>query len=1382
MCRRFTCLASVILILGLAAGAANADLADGLVGYYPLDEGAGTTAMDKSGGGHDGTLNNGVTWISQGAIGGGVNVDGSANTRIELGTWNPAAGTGQISLALWIRWAGGGGTYQGLIGKRDAWPGTTMFQFQVRPENNGTFRIETGTNAIVSPNGTMNPLAGQWAHVAATFDGSTAKLYLNGEEIASGAFALNSAGAGSNMGIGCVTGGGAGYSGNGEVFSGDLDEVYIYNRALSASEIVSLMSGLEEYPYAGNPTPADGSLYTQPWANLSWRAGDNAASHDIYFGDSYDDVLNGTGGAFQKNQTSKYFLLGLAGYPYPGGLVPGTTYYWRIDEVEADGTTKHTGNVWSFTIPPNKAYDPEPADGMGLVALQPILRWSPGYGASMHFVYFADDYDAVANAPQDTGEFVAEASYSPAGPLEAGKTYYWRVDESNPQAQTYFKGDVWSFTTQSDKPGGLLGRYFTHPGGTIPSNPFQTLVLTRIDDQVNFAWGAGSPDAAVPVDDFAARWTGEVTIPISAEWTFYTATDDGQRLWVNDQQLIDDWNNHGTTEVSGTIYLEAGTYPIEMHYFEAVGGAEAYLRWECEFVPKDIIPAIALSPPVKAGSPKPGNGAADVNRETSLEWVAGQYAASHNVFFGTDAQAVADAMTASPEYKGSFALGAEKYDPAALDLGVTYYWRVDEINSLNPDSPWMGNLWSFTVGDFLVVDDFEDYNNFDPDRIFETWIDGWGDSGNGSIAGYPEPDFDAGETFVETTIVHSGDQSMPFFYENNMKYSEVARTLPAHMKDWTQEGVKALSLWYYGYPAGQGSFSEGPAGIYTMTGAGGDIWNIDGVEADEFHFAWKVLQGAGSIEARVSAISGANLQPWAKAGVMIRETLDPNSAHAFMYLTNTQGISFQLRPEAAGTSTNHDPRADEADRPKWLKLERDFSGNLTAYHANDVGGSPDAWTMLNPTIGQMASTAYIGLALTSHQRYVPATATFSNVTTTGNVTGATFTAQDIGISSNASEPMYVTIKDAQGRAATVYNTDPAAANVAAWTAWGEYGQGIALNEFTAQTPGLDIASLDAISIGFGTKGNIQPAGGGLVFFDDIRLYKPKCLPQLAKPASDFNNDCVVSMPDLQILTNNWLKTDWQVTPVAPSTAGLVGYYALEDNVLDGSGMNHHGDPCNAPTYVTGKVGSAMQFNGSNQYVDLGTWNPSEGTGRLTVALWAKWDGLSGYWQGLIAKRDTWDAEDMMWQIEAHADTGALGFFRSGSHPDDGDVVLPIGVWTHVAATFDGTTATFYIDGSATGSGPFSFASDTESPVVFGACQGNGGNPFNGALDEVRLYNRALSQEEVASLAGKTTTFTQDLSMLLRPHDAAIDTNADGAIDFKDYATLIDAWLDEVLWP
>ena len=102
-------------------------------------------------------------------------------------------------------------------------------------------------------------------------------------------------------------------------------------------------------PIAANPDPADGAVIWDEWVNLNWLSGDSTFSHDIYFGENFDDVSTGTCGTFRVNQTATSFTIGLPGGPYPNGLVLDTTYYWRIDEVKADGTI-HKGDVWSFTI------------------------------------------------------------------------------------------------------------------------------------------------------------------------------------------------------------------------------------------------------------------------------------------------------------------------------------------------------------------------------------------------------------------------------------------------------------------------------------------------------------------------------------------------------------------------------------------------------------------------------------------------------------------------------------------------------------------------------------------------------------------------------------------------------------------------------------------------------------------------------------------------------------------------------------------------------------------------------------------------------------------------------------------------------------------------
>ena len=99
---------------------------------------------------------------------------------------------------------------------------------------------------------------------------------------------------------------------------------------------------------AWNPDPADGAARLETWATLSWNMGAGAVSHDVYFGENFDDVNNGTGGTFRGNQTETSFTVGLAGSPYPDGLPPDTTYYWRIDEF--DGTTTYKGDVWSLNV------------------------------------------------------------------------------------------------------------------------------------------------------------------------------------------------------------------------------------------------------------------------------------------------------------------------------------------------------------------------------------------------------------------------------------------------------------------------------------------------------------------------------------------------------------------------------------------------------------------------------------------------------------------------------------------------------------------------------------------------------------------------------------------------------------------------------------------------------------------------------------------------------------------------------------------------------------------------------------------------------------------------------------------------------------------------
>ena len=181
-------------------------------------------------------------------------------------------------------------------------------------------------------------------------------------------------------------------------------------------------------------------------------------------------------------------------------------------------------------------------------------------------------------------------------------------------------------------------------------------------------------------------------------------------------------------------------------------------------------------------------------------------------------------------------------------------------------------------------------------RIFFSWIDGaghWEDpecgvaaaSGNGSGATVGNPQ----SPFAEQTNIHSGKQAMPFEYNNSMGpfYSEARREWAApQVWAWAGGGVNTLTVFFRGIPT---AFQETSPGVFTMSGMGSDIFKT----SDQFRFAYKSLSGNGTIIARVDNLVDTN--PWSLAGVMIRETLEPGSTYAGVFLSSVNGVRFRVR-------------------------------------------------------------------------------------------------------------------------------------------------------------------------------------------------------------------------------------------------------------------------------------------------------------------------------------------------------------------------------------------------------------------------------------------------------------------------------------------------------
>ena len=557
----------------------------------------------------------------------------------------------------------------------------------------------------------------------------------------------------------------------------------------------------------------------------------------------------------------------------------------------------------------------------------------------------------------------------------------------------------------------------------------------------------------------------------------YTVPDPGtnQKFYLNGRL---DAENRGATALAKNLY------------YVAIGGREnATAMWggmlddvriyNCALAASEI-QVVMSGDPNLARDPSPMDRATpDEKVAAPLTWTAGVNATEHDVYFGTDAGAVQNATPAVPlgVYQGRQA-DASFTPSEALVWGQTYYWRIDEVHEGLAGSPWKGAVWSFTVADFLVVDDFESYNDEDH-RLYETWIDGMTSGTNGSVVGYLEA------PFAERTIIHGGRQSMPFEYNNvnTPFYSEVEREW-ASPEDWTVSGVSDLVVWFRGNPV---SFVEDGPGAITMSAWGTDIYGM----ADQCRFAYKSLTGNGTIIAKVESIG--NSDPWAKGGVMIRESLDADSRFGIVFASPGNGVRFQARAVTAANAisdtTVATPEQIALTTPVWVKLERSGATFNGYYSTDGVKWTAMSW---NPqTINMTAATIYVGLAVTSHNVNAPTTASFSGIVTTGNVSAGPWQVAEIGADhpGNSRGELYVAVQDSAGKIARVSNPDPAAVLTSAWTEWK-----VPLSSFT----GVNLAKVEKLYLGVGDRKNPSAGGAGRLYIDDIRVAKPG--PQTQKEA------------------------------------------------------------------------------------------------------------------------------------------------------------------------------------------------------------------------------------------------------------------------------------------
>ncbi|MBN2183420.1 MAG: discoidin domain-containing protein [Sedimentisphaerales bacterium] len=476
-------------------------------------------------------------------------------------------------------------------------------------------------------------------------------------------------------------------------------------------------------------------------------------------------------------------------------------------------TYDHAEEAWRPFLsviegPKSVARKPSPADEAEEVAFDVDLTWTPGAYApdtSGHNVYFSDNFDDVNNGVALVGPSQDASSYDP-GRLEFGVTYYWRVDEAN-SVSGWDRGDIWQFTTES----------FSYP---ISAGNINATASSQVEGQ--------GPENTVNesglVDGLHSNSTYDMWVTVENEtlpaWIQY----EFNKTYKLDQMLV--WNYNGASLLTGLglkdITVEYSTDGVDWILNDSVsvcnqapgannyaatttvpfgGVAVKYVKitatanWFDNLMTQYGLSEVRfLYIPTNARNPVPDDGATDVAIDTSLGWRAGREAAEHNVYISIDQQAVIGGTVAP------VTVSRAGYGPLALDLGSTYYWRVDEVNNAGTAQVWEGGTWNFTTEESLVVDDFESYNDIPQGEegsslIYLTWVDGYDNPAvNGSTMGY------ISGASLETATVRSG-HSAPLMYNNTTAgISEVtanAKDLPGG-SDWTVASPEQLVLWVYG--------------------------------------------------------------------------------------------------------------------------------------------------------------------------------------------------------------------------------------------------------------------------------------------------------------------------------------------------------------------------------------------------------------------------------------------------------------------------------------------------------------------------------------------------------------------------------------------------------
>jgi len=689
-----------VLISGQAEQALGAD--PNLVGLWRFDEGEGTTAYDSSGNGNDGIFNGDPQWV-EGYYGSAIEFDG-AGDFLDCGS-DPSLDLTKWTIAFWLR-LNENKNYNAYVVKGvDAAEnyevltyGAGNFHFPIMFEG-GARGYENTANSVST--------VGEWAHYTYTYDPAEGRrFYKDGSLIFEDTESRIPQASTDPLLIGNE-------GGQSRFVPGIMDDIGIFNYAMTAEEIQGIMQGYTPAELAVNLSPEDEQIDVPRDSILAWESGKYANTHNVYFGTVFDDVNNastdaGLGVLVSEGQTENSFD--------PGRLDFDQVYYWRVDEVNAaPDRTVFKGAVWS-------------------------LRAEP----------FAIPVETIT----------ATASSSNADNMGPGNTING-VGLNDLDQHSTAGTDMW-----------LSGM-----GDPTPWIQYEFDKAYKLHEM--WVWNSNQL-----VESFVGIGAKDVVIEYSLDGMDWLVLDGGAELA----------QAPGAADYVANTVIDFGGVMAQYVKITVNAGWGMLPQYGLSEVRFLSIPTFA-----REAQPEDGGTSADAN--VVLSWRAGREAAAHQVYLGTDAEALT--LLGSTD--------DSSYDAGVLDYNTTYVWQIIEVNEAETPTSHVGSIWSFTTPAFGIVDSFDQYDDT-CNRIFFAWSDGLGHNGGEEIEGcdVPASNGNGGGSivgnsmapFAERTIVAVGSQSLPFGYDNAFGPSEATLTLDA--RDWTASGVKSLALSFYGTEGNSG--------------------------------------------------------------------------------------------------------------------------------------------------------------------------------------------------------------------------------------------------------------------------------------------------------------------------------------------------------------------------------------------------------------------------------------------------------------------------------------------------------------------------------------------------------------------------------------------------